>query len=229
MRCNNTSIECWTLQWLKRVRFDESHIRIVISGMTWTLYAFNPSGRYGRLYFSELQRRNINGEPKRGIDNIIYYNSNIKESATPDTPILGCDDKSYITCRLSGRLDVSFVNWERTQIPLNQCHMTGNNFEFVSGGIKIKRHMDALVSGQLVHFNIPFIVEEWDVMITRNSDVISNAYGNIHYGLDHHTLPPKLVRLYNDDIIKLNALSGGGGTFTIIGDDVSTFLTIQEV
>ena len=103
MRANNSSITCWGCEWLMRSGFSQDHVRIVISGMTWTLYVYNPSGQYGRIYFSEIQARSINGDKPSWPIN--YFNSTTKESTAPTASF---STTTYKTKSLTSK---SHSNW----------------------------------------------------------------------------------------------------------------------
>lgn len=72
VRANSTSIKVWQCEWLTRSGFSKTNARIVVSGMTWTLYIYNPSSQYGRVSFTEIYNGNITGAARRGVT---YYNS----------------------------------------------------------------------------------------------------------------------------------------------------------
>lgn len=89
MRSDNTRISCWKCQWLTRMGFSAGDVIIVIDNMTWTMYARNPTPQHGRLYFIELQHRNINGS-KPGYK-VTYYNSSTPESSKPTATVTSSD------------------------------------------------------------------------------------------------------------------------------------------
>lgn len=72
MRSDSSNISAWKCEWAIRSGFSPDHVRLVISGMTWTLYVYNPSSRYGRIYFTEIQNKGIGGGSTYAIT---YYNS----------------------------------------------------------------------------------------------------------------------------------------------------------
>ena len=57
---DDSSIACTSLGWIARKGLDKSHYIVVISGMKWTLYAYQPNPRYGRLAFEILSQSGIN-------------------------------------------------------------------------------------------------------------------------------------------------------------------------
>lgn len=74
MRSNNGSIQCWACDWLARSGFGSNHVKVAIDGINWTLYVYNPSSRYGRVYFTEISNGGINGANPSNYS-ITYYNS----------------------------------------------------------------------------------------------------------------------------------------------------------
>lgn len=90
MRSNNNSIQCWACKWLVRgTEFTPDMFRVVIDGMTWTLYVYQPITRYGRISIAEISNTNINGDSPDY--KITYYNSTTKETTEPDKKISSSD------------------------------------------------------------------------------------------------------------------------------------------
>lgn len=90
MRSNNTSIANWACDWLVRSSgLSVGTIRVVISGMTWTMYAYQSIGQYGRVSITELSNTNIDGDSPSW--NITYYNSSTKETTEPSSAISSVD------------------------------------------------------------------------------------------------------------------------------------------
>ena len=90
MRSDNTSIACWQVRWLTRhVSLPADSVRIVIDGMTWTMYFRRLTSQYGRVYFTEISHRGIGGgKPSY---NVTYYNSSAPEQEAPSTNIISSD------------------------------------------------------------------------------------------------------------------------------------------
>lgn len=81
MRSSNNNISVWQCYWLFRAGFAPGDIRIVINGMTWTLYVKRTAGQYGRISFTEIYNRNINGNgPSYAMT---YHNSTTPETTEP--------------------------------------------------------------------------------------------------------------------------------------------------
>lgn len=66
-------------------------VRVVISGMKWTLYVYNQSSRYGCVSFTELSHVDINGD--KPTYTITYSNSTAPVSE-PSTTIISKDSMS---------------------------------------------------------------------------------------------------------------------------------------
>ena len=81
IRSDSSNISCWACDWLSRSGFAATDAKVVINGMSWTLYIYNKSSRYGRVYFTEISRGSINGSTSTF--GVTYYNSTTPESATP--------------------------------------------------------------------------------------------------------------------------------------------------
>lgn len=90
MRSSDTSIQCWACKWLVRgAGFTSSMFRVVIDGMTWTLYAYQPVKRWGRISITEISNTNMSGDNPNY--KITYYNSTTKETTEPDKTISSSD------------------------------------------------------------------------------------------------------------------------------------------
>lgn len=90
MRSNNTSIDCQSCKWLVRgPGITSDMFRVVINGMVWTLYAYQPVDRWGRISITEISNIDMNGNSP--IYNITYYNSTTKETTEPDKKISSSD------------------------------------------------------------------------------------------------------------------------------------------
>lgn len=90
MRSNDTSIDCQSCKWLVRgPGITSDMFRVVINGMVWTLYAYQPVDRWGRISITEISNIDMNGNSP--IYNITYYNSTTKEITEPDKKISSSD------------------------------------------------------------------------------------------------------------------------------------------
>lgn len=90
MRSNNISINCQSCKWLVRgPGITSDMFRVVINGMVWTLYAYQPVDRWGRISITEISNIDMNGNSP--IYNITYYNSTTKETTEPDKTISSSD------------------------------------------------------------------------------------------------------------------------------------------
>lgn len=88
MRSDDTSIQCWACKWLVRgAGFTSDMFRVVIDGMTWTLYVYQPI-KWGYISIAEISNTDINGGSPNY--NITYYNST-KETTEPDKKISSSD------------------------------------------------------------------------------------------------------------------------------------------
>ena len=89
MRADDTSISCKRLGWLSRAGLNPSHYIIVISGMKWTLYAYQPNSRYGRLCFEILSRSSTSSN--KLIYPLEFANNETMESTTPNATVTSSD------------------------------------------------------------------------------------------------------------------------------------------
>lgn len=95
MRTDNTNISNKKCCWLTRSStVDADSIIIAIDGMTWTMYAKNPSTRYGRLYFTEISNGGINGTVSPYA--ITYYDGNSTPEASQPTASVTSSDGGVV-------------------------------------------------------------------------------------------------------------------------------------
>lgn len=74
------SLTVFVNKWLARIGFPENAMRIVIDGMTWTLYVNQKTPQYGRIIFDVLSDSTISGVNS----GVTLYNSNTPEETEPD-------------------------------------------------------------------------------------------------------------------------------------------------
>lgn len=86
-RSENTGIVCKIAQWLTRIGFPSDCIRVVISGMTWTMYVKQTNSQYGRIMFEVISESSISG----AYPNLTLYNSGTKESTEPVATVTSSD------------------------------------------------------------------------------------------------------------------------------------------
>lgn len=89
IRSDSTNITCRRLSWLSRIGLDINHYIVKISGMTWTLYAYQPNARYGRLAFEILSMSDIN--KKNMLWTLTFSDNAIKETTTPTATVKSSD------------------------------------------------------------------------------------------------------------------------------------------
>ena len=87
IRSDDTNIHCPRFSWLVRDGFDINHFVIVINGMTWTLYAYQPSSRYGRICFEILSMSSIDRKD-------MTWTLNFKDNYTKETTVPQANYKS---------------------------------------------------------------------------------------------------------------------------------------
>ena len=89
IRSDSSSISCRTLKWLTRIGFNVNNYIVVIDGMKWTLYANQPSNRYGRIAFEILSMSSID---KKNISwALTFKDNNTKETTTPVATVKSSD------------------------------------------------------------------------------------------------------------------------------------------
>ena len=89
IRSDSSSISCRTLKWLTRMGFNVNHYIVVINGMKWTLYANQPSNRYGRIAFEILSMSSID---KKNISwALTFKDNNVKETTEPVATVKSSD------------------------------------------------------------------------------------------------------------------------------------------
>ena len=89
IRSDSSSISCRTLKWLTRIGFNVNNYIVVIDGMKWTLYANQPSNRYGRIAFEILSMSSID---KKNISwALTFKDNNTKETTEPVATVKSSD------------------------------------------------------------------------------------------------------------------------------------------
>lgn len=133
-------------------------------------------------------------------------------------------DRFYLLCNTA----YEFIN-----IPLDaSIGSIGSNLEFVTNGIKIKKNMTALISGQIATWN-SIASSEFNLNIARNGSVDRLATGFSHTReggqIQHHVITPMTVSLNTNDIIYLCFNASSTGQYNFLGDSKATYLTVQEL
>lgn len=160
MRSDDTSISCKRLAWHSRMGLSPSHYIINVNGMTWTLYAYQPNSRYGRLMFEVLSQSSINNKNS----GFTLYNSSTKESANPKATVTSSDGATVgyanslastrtLTIGNSGKSfnGTANVSWSLSEIgaaPTSHNHTSLSSVSNISltSGLKIKPGGDRGVS-----------------------------------------------------------------------------------
>lgn len=141
--------------------------------------------------------------------------------------------KSMITVGLTGRPAINGGNWTWARIPLNKVvSKCGDAFSLNNGIVKTDRTLRCLVSAQVTSFEPISEVGEWDIAIheTKSDTDIAVADGHTYHNLDHHTISPMFVQSFDSSMgIDLRYCTGYSGAWKILGDNINTYLTIQEV
>lgn len=129
IRSDDTSISCKRLSWITRTGLDPNHYIVLINGMTWTLYAYQPSSRYGRICFEILSMSNINGKDMSWT--LDFKNNNTKESTTPNATVKSSDgatvNHANTTSKLQTARTINGVSFDgSSNISINSM-TTGSN------------------------------------------------------------------------------------------------------
>ena len=89
VRSDNTSISCKVLKWLTRIGFDVNHFIVVISGMKWTLYAYQPQSQYGRIAFEILSETSISSKNQSWT--LTFKDNGARETTAPTATVKSTD------------------------------------------------------------------------------------------------------------------------------------------
>lgn len=110
-----------------------------------------------------------------------------------------------------------------------------NIFELQGRYLKVKKTMKVLISAQIVVWNPPTTSDEFDVNIYVNRNnawkLIAKVYSSNKFtsGLISHYISPNIVELEENDLLALGFLTFDSSSYHILGDNMTTFLTIQEI
>lgn len=118
IRSDNTSIQCPKAEWLVRSGFSADSIKIVISGMTWTMYVNRLVPQYGRIMFEVLTQSSIN-EKSSGLT---MYNTNTKESVTPNATKTSSDGGTVNYANSAGSVAWGNVSGRPSSMPASDVY-----------------------------------------------------------------------------------------------------------
>lgn len=141
---------------------------------------------------------------------------------------------SAITYTIDSRKTITSTSgneWVPQTVPLNKVlNSTGSNLVASGYGVKALKNMKCMISGQVTHWNPTTYSNEWDSIIVRsNGSIINQCFGYINTSLGCHPITPKLIYLSANEIIYLKVCTGCAGSFTLIGDNFATCLTVEEI
>ena len=112
MRSDVNIIRCIGFKWLSRIGFDINNFVIVINGMTWTLYAYQPVAQYGRIAFEILSMSNDSSKDMSWALN--FADNNTKETTAPVATVTSSDGASINAMDITTTIDSTSTN---TQVP----------------------------------------------------------------------------------------------------------------
>lgn len=118
IRSDNTSIQCPKAEWLVRSGFSADSIKIVISGMTWTMYVNRSVSRYGRIMFEVLTQSSINGKSS----GLTMYNTYTKESVTPNATKTSSDGGTVNYANSAGSVAWGNVSGRPSSMPASDVY-----------------------------------------------------------------------------------------------------------
>ena len=113
VRSDNTYIRCPTAKWLVRTGFPSDAIRVVISGMTWTMYVNQKNPQYGRIMFEIISQSTINAKDA----GITLFNSSTKESTEPKATVTSTDGGSVSWAASAGSVAWGNVSGRPSSMP----------------------------------------------------------------------------------------------------------------
>lgn len=141
------------------------------------------------------------------------------------------------TAYMTGRGPFTVTSWDTYYIPLRTLSINDNTkFEgTATGGVKILKDMEVLISAQMCNWGCPDTSDETDINIKLNRNGTETNCGKAFSWTgrtsachDHH-VTPFYMDLKAGDILYLTFLSSVGGSWRVLGDDMCTYLTIQEL
>lgn len=129
IRSDNTSIQCPTSKWLVRSGFAADAIRIVISGMSWTMYVNQTNGQYGRIMFEIVSQSSINSKDS----GITLFNSSTKESAAPTATKTSTDGGSVSWAATAGSATKDSANQQINTTYVKGLSVSGQTITITKG------------------------------------------------------------------------------------------------
>lgn len=115
IRSDNSSISCKTLKWLTRIGFNVNDYVVVINGMKWTLYAYQPNPQYGRIAFEILSMSSIDNKDMTWALN--FKDNNTKETTTPVATVTSSDVSSVADVETWTYATLTYTDATKTDTP----------------------------------------------------------------------------------------------------------------
>ena len=115
IRSDNSSISCKTLKWLTRIGFNVNNYVVVIDGMKWTLYAYQPCPRYGRIAFEILSMSSIDNKDMTWALN--FADNSTKETTEPVATVTSSDGASVADVETWTYAKLTYTDTTKTDTP----------------------------------------------------------------------------------------------------------------
>ena len=115
IRSDNSSISCKTLKWLTRIGFNVNNYVVVIDGMKWTLYAYQPCPRYGRIAFEILSMSSIDNKDMTWALN--FADNSTKETTEPVATVTSSDGASVADVETWTYAQLTYTDTTKTDTP----------------------------------------------------------------------------------------------------------------
>ena len=126
IRSDNTSISCRTLKWLNRMGFNINHYVVVINGMKWALYAYQPCSRYGRIAFEILSMSSID---RKNMGWTLTFKDNSTKETTEPVATIKSSDGATVDYAARATKAASHVDGNRIDITYVKKGMTWYELE----------------------------------------------------------------------------------------------------
>ena len=115
IRSDNSRISCKTLKWLTRIGFNVNNYVVVIDGMKWTLYAYQPCPRYGRIAFEILSMSSIDNKDMTWALN--FADNSTKETTEPVATVTSSDGASVADVETWTYATLTYTDTAKTDTP----------------------------------------------------------------------------------------------------------------
>ncbi|MCI8654272.1 MAG: hypothetical protein HFJ48_00100 [Clostridia bacterium] len=174
---------------------------------------------------SELIRRYDLGNTK-----VYNYLDYLVEELNKEKKEQMLNTKSLASLIYVGRKVYTLASWVDTPVEQDiELKAIGDAFSISGNGLMVKRDMKVLLSAQIGTFDCP-ISSQFSIKITGSiSGYLGFVNSNTTQGLMSHQIVPIVRDIKAGEIIRAYMNTQVPGNYTLISDNIASYLTVQEL